>query len=395
MVTLAAGEDGDAQGEHQGAGRQPSPLAQVELVALRIVVKGELGRQRGDIGILLHADLLGQHFGLVGQLAQLGVVVQGCLGPFVDLIEHMLGIVFQLALDVDGTVQVDAHHGLQLPQGQVDGIFGVVHVGNGGGQGTLGPDHLQLRSLAGLVPAFGVLVVLDGVLIHGVVHVVGSLGHEHGIVGLLHGSHGAQTGFAGLLHSLLNLVPGDAQAFPQLEIHDGHAGAQSQGHLVAAAHLDGTVPGGGIVGFHGLHIRDERRSRHLVQLLDVVHDGFQHGGVHTCHSTAGRRRTTVIGIRAEIYFLFDNSVIVGPGSIDLREQLAVGTLLRILRALDFHIGHFHGGVFRKGDLEGVVQAEHQGGIPGRTLFPAELRPRRRRNQQCERQKNFLYSHITN
>ena len=45
------------------------------------------------------------------------------------------------------------------------------------------------------------------------------------------------------------------------------------------------------------------------------------------------------------------------GCVHLREQGRIGTTLRILCALDFHVCHFHRNILRKGYLERILQGE--------------------------------------
>ena len=285
----------------------------------------------------------------------------------------MFRVIFQLAGHIHGAVQVQAHDGLELPKGQVDGVLGVIDIGDGGGQGALGAGHVHLGSLLGVVAVFRELVVLDGVLIHGVVHLIGGLGQKDGVVCLLHGSHGSQPAFTRLLHGLLHLVSGEPEALPELEVDNRHAGAQAQGYLVGSAHLHGAVTGFlfGVRCRGG--IRDERRTGGPVQLLNVIHDGLHEAGHHVGHSAAGG--AAVVRVRAKVHLLLLDGIAVHAGGADLGEQGSVRASLRVLYTLDFHIGHFDRCVLRKGNLDGIVQGKHQGGVSLRTFVSLELCPR--------------------
>ena len=389
VVTLSAGEDGNAQVEHQGAGRQPFPLAQIELVALGIVVIAELHAQGRQVGILLHADLFGQHFGLGGQLAHLGVAVQRGFAALVDVVEHVLRIILQAARHIYGEVQIHTHHRLQLPKGQENGILGIVQVGDGGSHIGLGAGKVHLGGLLGIVSPFGELAVLYCILVHGIIYIVGSFGHEHGVVGLLHRRYRSQAAFAGLFHGQFHLVAREAQALPKLEIHHRHGGRQAQGDLVAAAHLNGTVPGL-LFRFRGCrgHIRDKGSTRESIQLLNIVHDGLHHAGHHAGHAAAGGA-ASIVGIGAEVNLLLLDGIAVHAGCADLREKLAIGAFTRILGALYLHIGHFYGNILGKGNLERVVQRKHQRGVRYGALLPSVLSPGRHGDQQ-RKDQNTLF-----
>ena len=212
------------------------------------------------------------------------------------------------------------------------------------------------------------------IFVHGVVYIVGGLGHQNGKEGLFDRSHRAQAGFAGLFHGLLHLVSGETEALPKLEVDNRHGGAEAQGYLVASAHFNGAVSGTFLLRIgSGRDVRDKGRTGSLVQLLYVIHDGLHQAGHHPGHTATGARATLIV--RAEVYLLLLDGVTIHAGGIDLREEGPVGTLLRIFHALNLHIGHLYGSVFRKGDFDGVFQGENQGGVSGGTLISLELCPR--------------------
>ena len=391
MVTLSAGEDRYAQGEHQRTGRQPFPLAQVELVALRIVVIGHLHGQGRQVCVLLHADLFGQHFGLGGQLAHLGVAVQGSLLPLVDVVEHVGGVVFQGAGHVDVHIQVHAHHGFELPQGQRDGILCIVQVGDRRGHAGLRTGQVHFGGLLGIVAHLGELEVLYGILVHGVVHIVRGLGHEHGEEGLLDRRNRSQTAFPGLFNSQFHLVAGEPEALPQLDIHQRHGGRQAEGDLVATAHLDRVAAGGSGFFLGRSNVRDKRRTGYRVQLLDIIHNGLEGRHEHGGHAAATARRTLAVVVRAEEHLLFLDGIAVHAGGADLGEQGAVSAFACILVALDFHIRHFHGHILGEGNLEGVVQGEHQGAVRVGTVLRIKLSLRCQGKQEHKQEKAFFYT----
>ena len=359
MVALAAGENGDGEAHADGGGREPLPLAQVENITLGEVGVGEGQGERGQIGILLHADLTGHHLGLLGQLAEGGVALQRGPGPFLDIAEHLAGILVQGSGHVDVPVQVDAHHGLELPQGEFHGILRVVQVRDGSGDIGLRPGEVEFGSLRRVVAHLGEAEVLHRVLIHGVIDIVRLLGKQDGEEGLLDGSDRSEAGLPGLFHGQFHLVAGQPETLPELEVHQGHLGAESQGDGVGTAHFHRLGRGGSpFLAGTRIHVRDIRDTRTGVELLDVVHDGVHERSHHAGH-TAGRGRTAVIVglVGPEIDFLLLQGVTVHPGGAHLREQGCVGTLPGILLPLDLEIRDLHGSVLAEGDLQGVLQGE--------------------------------------
>ena len=61
------------------------------------------------------------------------------MDPFVHVPEHGLGIIIQFSHDVDVLFQVQAHHRLELPEGDPNGILGIEQIRNRRSQGRLGP----------------------------------------------------------------------------------------------------------------------------------------------------------------------------------------------------------------------------------------------------------------
>ena len=138
IIALAAGKDGNAQAHAHVGVRGPAVFAELEVVRHGVETVGKAQAQAGNVGILLHAHGLGQLFGLHVQLTEGGVALQGGIGPFRYISEHGFCIVVQASHYVNFRFQLQAHHGLQLPQRQQDAAFCVVHVGNGSGHIALG-----------------------------------------------------------------------------------------------------------------------------------------------------------------------------------------------------------------------------------------------------------------
>ena len=356
MIALSAGEDGDGQAQADGRGREPLPLAQVEDVALGQVGVGEGEREGREVGILLHPDLPGEHLGLLRQLAELRVAVQGGALALGDVAEHLAGIFFQGAGNVDVPVQVHAHHGLELPQGQLHGVLRVVQVRDGGGHIGLRAGQVQFGRLRRVVAHLGEAEVLHRVLIDGIVDVVRLLREEDAIESLLHGRDRPEAGLACLLHGQFHLVAGETEALPELEVHHRHLRAEAEGDRVGTAHFHRLGGTAAILARIRVHVRDERDAGAGVELVDVIHDGVHQGGHHAGHAAArGAFPVPFLLVGAEVDFLFLEGVTVHAGGAHLREQGGVGTLAGILLPLDLHVRDLHGRILAQGDLQGVLQ----------------------------------------
>ena len=283
-----------------------------------------------------------------------------------DVAEHLGGIILEGTGDVDVPFQVDAHHGLELPQGQFHGAFRIVQVRDGGRDVGFRPGEVQFRRLGGVVAHLGEAIILHRVLIDGVIHVVRFLGEQDAEEGLLDGGDGAETGFPGLLHGQFHLVAGEPEALPELEIHQGHLRVDTEVDRVGTAHLDRLGGGLGVLAGFG-DIRDERGAGRFVQVHDVIHDGLHQAGHHPGHAAAGGRGgfPVIIGfVGTEIDLLLLEGVTVHAGSAYLRKQGGIGTLLRILLPLDLHVRDLHGRVLAERDFQGVVQGQDHLLLPG-------------------------------
>ena len=275
-----------------------------------------------------------------------------------EVAEHGVGIIAQFPGHVDGPVQVDAHDGLELPQGQHHAVFGVVDIRNGVGHGRGSPGKLQFGSLLHLVPALGLLEVRLGIFVYALVHVEALLGEEDGIESLLDLGHHVQTGGTGLLNGQFDLVAGEFDALPELGVDQRHARADTHGIRIHTADFKAAVVVVGIIH----RSRDIRRDLPGMQgheLVDVVHDGSEDAGHHTGHAAA--RPFLVVGRAAtHVHHLFLDGTLIGTRPADLWEQGGIRALAGIFLTGDFLIGDLDGNILAEGDSKGLVQGKDNG-----------------------------------
>ena len=148
-----------------------------------------------------------------------------------DVVEHMLGVVFETACNIDFRVKVHSHQGLELPQGENNGTFRIVHVRNCIGHRSLGAVQVKVRGFLRIVLLFSLFIVPQRVLINLLVNIESLFSKESGVEGILHLGNHIQTGSTRLLNGKVNRFSGNLYAFPQLGIHQrkGCGNAETQG----------------------------------------------------------------------------------------------------------------------------------------------------------------------
>ena len=130
--------------------------------------------------------------GLDGKLAHCRIVLQGDVITESLVVGHLGGIVTDCSGHVNILVQIYSHHGLELPQGEDNGAFGIVDIRNRTGDCRLRTGEVKFRRLLRIVAEAGLLEVPHCIVIHVLIYVQGLLGKKNGIVGLLHLGHHIQ-----------------------------------------------------------------------------------------------------------------------------------------------------------------------------------------------------------
>ena len=334
-------------------------VLELEVVRHRVVAVSEGQRKGRQVCVLLHPDGLRQHLSLEGELAERAVAVKGNVVEIMHFREHPVGIVAEPAGHIDIQVEVHAHHGLELPQGEHHAVLGVIDVRDGRRDIGLGPRKIQFGGLLGIEAHLRLLEILHGVFIDLLVHLEGFFRHQDRVEGLLDGGHRAEPGLARLLDGKFDLVAGQPQALPELGIHQRHGRVDARAVRVQAADGETAVRGTAFIRLDGSHIRRDHVSARLDDLGDIVHDRIQDPGHHAGHSAAA---FLVIGPAAHVHDLLLDGPLVGPAAVDLRQQRGIGALPGVLLPLDLHVRHLDGHIFRQGDPERVFERQHDGRI---------------------------------
>ncbi len=237
----------------------------------------------------------------------------------------MLRIIVQVAGHVNVRVQVDTHHGLELPQGQDDRAFCVIDGRDSVRQRGLGAGEIQFRGLLGVEAALDLLEVREGVLVGGLIHVESLLGQQAGEEGLLDLVHRLETGTARLLDGQLDVLAGDLQVFPQLGIHQRHAGADAGRPGIPTADFESV--GAAATGIPGVISARAAQAAHAADVEVHVHD------------------------------LLLDGTLVRTGPADLRVEGSVRPFAGIARPFYLHVRHFDGRVLAEGDPQGILEGE--------------------------------------
>ena len=252
-----------------------------------------------------------------------------------QVVKHVASIVAQRPGHVDVAVEVHPHHGLELPQGQDHRALGVVHVRDGVGERGLRPGQVEFGSALRVVTALDLLIILQGVLIGGPVHLEGLAGQQTGKVGLLDLVHRLEARAARLLDGELHVLVGDPEVLPQLGVDQRHAGAHARGPGVPAAHLDAaSALAGRLSG--GSHVRSG--------IISAATEGAH--------------------VKIHVHHLLLDGPLIGPRAVDLREQGCVGALAGISDPFDLLVRHFDGRVLAQRNPERVLEGQQRRGRRG-------------------------------
>ena len=242
----------------------------------------------------------------------------------------MAGVVAEGARHVDVLVQVHTHHRLQAPQGQDHGALGVIYARDGIEQGGLGARQVQFGGPLHVVAALDLVVIGQRVFVSRFVHREGLLGEQAAEIGLLDLADRLEAGVARLLDGELDVLRGDADALPDLGVHQRHAGVHARGPGVPAAHLESVGPGCGSRGH---------------RVLRTAFAAFA-----AAHSAE---------IKIHVHHLLLDGPLIGPGPAYLREKRGISALAGVSGTFDLLVRDLYGDVLAERDAQRVLQGKHR------------------------------------